>query len=50
MIVSKMVNSIENIDNVMGNLESGEAICIEKTFVNPEIIREDIEDEEYKVV
>ena len=48
--VTKALGSIEGIDSVKVDLEAGEATFEEKTPVDPEIIREKIEDEGYEIV
>jgi len=48
--VTKALGSIEGIDNVKVDLEAGEAAFEERTPVDPEIIREKIEDEGYEII
>jgi len=48
--VTKALSSIEGIDNVSVDLESGEATFEENIPVDPRIIREKIEDEGYEII
>lgn len=48
--VTKALSSIEGIDNVSVDLESGEATFEENIPVDPGTIREKIEDEGYEII
>ncbi len=48
--VKGALSSIEGIDSVKVDLETGEATFEERIPVDPEIIREKIEDEGYEII
>ena len=47
--VTKVLRSIEGIADVKVDLKAGEATFEERTPIDPEIIREKIEDEGYEI-